>query len=129
MDDHELKYCLEFNGQEGFDVDDIEEILAVHEGEYDGDNFAWVIKLNDGRFAGIQGGCCYTGWDCSSSADSYIAKTPELAIKAMVAAVSSVAWYGFEDIEAVNKSLLSQLKDGKAETWREKKDKEFGIDD
>lgn len=30
-------------------------------------SFAWILKLKDGRFASVEGGCDYTGWDCQSS--------------------------------------------------------------
>lgn len=29
--------------------------------------FAWIVELHDGRFATVEGGHDYTGWDCRSS--------------------------------------------------------------
>jgi hypothetical protein len=29
--------------------------------------FAWIVELHDGRFACVEGGHDYTGWDCQSS--------------------------------------------------------------
>jgi hypothetical protein len=30
-------------------------------------SFAWIVELHDGRFACVEGGHDYTGWDCQSS--------------------------------------------------------------
>ena len=60
--DRDLFCCLEYSPQE-FVVDDIKEVLAVHEGMNDEDDWHWVLRLNDGRYAYLGGGCDYTGWD------------------------------------------------------------------
>ena len=67
--DWDLVACLQYNAQDGFTVADIAKVLAVVEGENDGADWRWVLRLNDGRFVFLQGGCDYTGWDCQSSAD------------------------------------------------------------
>lgn len=54
----------------GSDVDatppniaDVAEIIAAVNGENDGDEWAGIFRLNDGRFLMASGGCDYTGWD------------------------------------------------------------------
>lgn len=61
--DGDLIGCLNYNSQEGFDLPDIAEVLAVVEGEHDGASWHWILKLNNGTFAYLVGGCDYTGWD------------------------------------------------------------------
>ncbi|MDQ0494031.1 hypothetical protein [Paenibacillus brasilensis] len=53
-----------------FDREDVEEIIAMSEGENDGPNWIGVFKLQDGRYATIDAGCDYTGWDCR--ADGFV---------------------------------------------------------
>lgn len=112
--DYDLCACLEYNPQL-FTVEDVSKVLAVYEGENDGDDWRWVLRLNDGRFAFLQGWCYYTGWDCQSDANSQFADTPEAA-----------AHFALEDLP-VYESLMAQLAGGKSETWREKTDKEMGL--
>lgn len=45
-----------------FDVDDIIETIGYAEGENDGDDWVWIGRLTDGRYAGLTAGCDYTGW-------------------------------------------------------------------
>lgn len=113
--DSDLQYCLMFNPQDGFEENDIADVLAVWEGEYDGGAWRWVVVLNDGRFVFIWGSCDYTGWDCISSAYSVFESTPEQAAKN-------------EGTEEVTNALLEQIEMGKRETWREKTDKVMGVD-
>lgn len=42
---------------------DIKEMIAMHEGENDGDNWRWIFALKNGTFGAARGGCDYTGWD------------------------------------------------------------------
>jgi hypothetical protein len=64
--DYDLCDCLNYNEQP-FTIENIECVLAVHEGENDGDDWRWIIELkepvNGNQFAFLQGGCDYTGWD------------------------------------------------------------------
>lgn len=122
--DYDLSACLEYNPQ-SFDITDIEKVLAVFEGERDGRDWCWVIKVtkkcaekNGGRFVFLRGGCDFTGWDCQSSADSKFAKTAKQA--------AGFAKSEDEDGEVYN-SLVGQLKSSKSKTWRESKDEEFGV--
>lgn len=116
--DYDLMACLEYNPQEGFTIEDVERVLAVWEGENDGDDWRWVLELNDGLFAFLQGGCDYTGWDCQSDAHSHITSTPGTA----------AAFAGSKGTPVYD-SLWQQLASGKRATWRESTDAEMGIDD
>ncbi len=42
---------------------DVEEIIALVNGENDGPDWVGVFKLKDGRYLVASGGCDYTGWD------------------------------------------------------------------
>jgi hypothetical protein len=142
--DYDLCACLEYNVQPGFNADDIEKVLAVWEGQNDGDDWRWVLQLKDGRFVFLQGGCDYTGWDCQSWATSVFAETPEDAAKFALGDFETVegqfptnAGLGHmlnilsgsyaNNFNEVYQSLLVQLTEGKTKTWREQKDEEFGI--
>lgn len=71
--DWDLQSCLYYNAQDGFSADDIDCALAVIPGERDGMDWRWLLRLKSGRYAGLQGACDYTGWDCQSAAESQIA--------------------------------------------------------
>lgn len=120
--DYDLSACLIYNPQDGITEETITSVLAVWEGENDGDDWRWVVELTDGRRAYIQGGCDYTGWDCVSNADSwFIEATEDIARLA-------VEYAGYRgNGEEVAASLLRQIAEGKNETWREAKDREFGV--
>lgn len=122
--DWDLEACLEYNPQ-SFTVDDIEVVLAVWEGENDGDDWRWILQLKDGRFVFLQGGCDYTGWDCQSSAVSIFADT---AIDATIYASTGTndKRYTCEADQTVYLQLFEQIEKGdKLKTWREKMDSEF----
>lgn len=65
--DYDLYACLEFNPQPGLDIQNIDKVLAVHEGERDEEDWQWIIRLIkkvDGmKYVYLVGGCDYTGWD------------------------------------------------------------------
>lgn len=109
--DTELYYCLQYNPQD-FSLEDIDRVVAVSEGEGDGDPWQWVILLKDGRYIALEGWCDYTGWDCRSGAENTV------HMSAPGAALS------FGNKEA-RQELLLQIFEGKDQTWREKMDKEF----
>lgn len=48
------------------------EILASIEGANDEDDWHWIVRLEDGQFAYITGGCDYTGWDCQSNCEAFV---------------------------------------------------------
>ena len=43
--DYDLDACLEYNPQDEFVLDDIEKVIAVHEGERDKEDWRWVLRL------------------------------------------------------------------------------------
>jgi hypothetical protein len=67
--DDDLASCLQYNEQP-FGVDDIKQVLAVWDGEHDGDHYRWILEMKDGRYMYLNGWCDYTGWDCQSEAYS-----------------------------------------------------------
>jgi len=52
---------------ETFGREDVDEIIAMDDGEHDSKD--WIIygRLKDGRYFSARGGCDYTGWDCRAS--------------------------------------------------------------
>jgi hypothetical protein len=64
-----------------FGYDDIDEILGMSDGENDGPPWLLVLKLKDGRFAYIEAGCNYTGWDCQAGGTAHVADTLEQLIR------------------------------------------------
>jgi hypothetical protein len=45
---------------------DVVRVIAASEGKNDGPNWLIVVELADGRFAFVEAGCDYTGWDCQA---------------------------------------------------------------
>jgi len=113
--DYDLSACLEYNPQPSFTVDDIERVLAVFEGTNDETDWRWIILLKDNRFAALQGGCDYTGWDCQSWADSTIYTTVAEALS------------HFKDQKDIWNSFIIQLLSNKTLTWHERTGKELGL--
>lgn len=120
--DHDLADCLEFNPQDGFSVEDIKRVLAVWEGENDGDDWRWILVLNSGKFVFLQGGCDYTGWDCQSSANSIIVDE----IKDIISAIQNPMRFS-ENTTTVFVHLIKQLISEKDKTWHEKTGKKMGL--
>lgn len=56
-----------------FSREDVEEIIAISDGENDGQNWLGVFKLKDGRYATIDSGCDYTGWGCQEWGSAEVA--------------------------------------------------------
>jgi hypothetical protein len=54
---------------------DVAQILALVNGEHDGESWRGVFRLKDGRYLHAEGGCCYTGWDCQGGAVHIVANT------------------------------------------------------
>lgn len=48
--DYDLEACLQYNNI-GISAHEISDVLAVWEGENDGDDWRWVIKTTNERFA------------------------------------------------------------------------------
>jgi hypothetical protein len=69
-----LSPCLGYEGSlDPFTRADVAEILALSVGENDGPDWLIAVRLFDGRFAFLEGGCVYTGWDCQSSCSCVLA--------------------------------------------------------
>lgn len=66
---------------EPFDREDVAEIIAIDDGENDGENWLGVFRLKDGRFATIDAGCDYTGWGCREWGSAEVAGSLEEIIK------------------------------------------------
>ena len=60
-----------------FTRDDVSTILAIVDGEGDGDSWLVVGQLHDGRWFSLEAGCDYTGWDWQASGSSAVADTKE----------------------------------------------------
>jgi len=121
--DYDFYACLEYNPQP-FNFTDVDKVLAVIEGENDVKDWHWVVKLKDKREAYLRGGCDYTGWDCQSGA-STIFLGAETSLLAAIDALRE-DWQD-DDPQEILRTLQNQLDSHKATTWREKKDKEFGL--
>lgn len=66
-----------FNYANGFSLDDVKNIIALDEGENDGESWVIVVELNDGKFGYVDAWCDYTGWDCCAGGSSAISETFE----------------------------------------------------
>jgi hypothetical protein len=42
-------------------------LVCEQVGERDGENWIWLVTLEDGTHWRLEGGCDYTGWDCQSN--------------------------------------------------------------
>ncbi len=51
------------------------EVVVMLEGENEERPWYWVVKLADGSYAYVEGGCDYTGWDCSSDCSAWEERT------------------------------------------------------
>lgn len=64
--DYDFVACIEYNidkKSDGWDLSDVERVIAVVEGEHDGASFHWIARLTGDRYVYMTGGCDYTGWD------------------------------------------------------------------
>jgi hypothetical protein len=66
---------------EGFTREDVAEIVAIVDGENDGDDWLGVFRLADGRFAALRAGCDYTGWGCQEGGNSDVAPSLEAIVQ------------------------------------------------
>lgn len=117
---YDLAAAFEYNTAP-FPSTDIEEVLAVVEGYNDGDEWNWVVRLNEEegvpepstlRYAFISGWCDYTGWDCQSGVEVVMTHSPFIAA-------------AFADHDNFVK-LLTQIEEGeRAKTSREDFDAEW----
>lgn len=66
---------------EPFGMVDVAEVLASAEGENDGAEWMCALRLIDGRFAYIEAGCDYTGWDCQAGGQASVASSLEQLVR------------------------------------------------
>lgn len=115
--DYDLQACIDYNPQT-FTYDEVREVLANIEGEHDGADYHWILRLEGGRWAYLYGGCDYTGWDCQSWAESILAGSRDSLIRRMESEKI--------DLEVI-RTLNQQISAGRTPTWREEKDAELGV--
>lgn len=118
--DWDLMGCLDNNPQD-YTLENVAEVMAVWEGENDGDNWRWILRLDTEKFVYLIGGCDYTGWDCQSFANSTYADTAEAAARVEIAGED-------EPRTEVYDELLRQLAEGKRKTWHETQWEKFEED-
>ena len=123
--DYDLYACLKCNPQPILTFDDIARVIAVHEGMNDGEDWRWILELTNGNHAFLQGGCDYTGWDCQSSAVSTVTHSALDAAQFALHPPTQERWI-HDGSEEVYKSLIRQITEGKAQTWRDKAGEDLG---
>jgi len=52
-----------YENSPGIAIEDLKDIVLEITGENDGSSWHWIVSLNDGEFAYVEGWCDYTGWD------------------------------------------------------------------
>ena len=63
--------------EEPVSASDIVKVIAASEGENDERDWVAVVKLKDGRYAFVEAGCDYTGWDCWSQGQVWVSDSLE----------------------------------------------------
>lgn len=64
-----------------FTREDVVKIVAMAEGENEGPNWVGVFRLRGGRWASLEAGCDYTGWDCQAGGSAQVASTKAKIIR------------------------------------------------
>lgn len=59
------------------DASDLARVVASSEGENDVSTWVAVALLSDGRYAFLEAGCDYTGWDCQAGGRVWVSDTLE----------------------------------------------------
>lgn len=77
----------------GFTKADVREIVRWYEGENDAESWYAVLILSDGRYAGVEAWCDYTGWDCQAGSEVVYASTEDELISDMTANARRVLGY------------------------------------
>lgn len=54
-------------------IDDVVDVIASDDGENDGAPWVGLFLLRDGRYLFLSAGCSYSGWDCPSGGQSWVA--------------------------------------------------------
>lgn len=63
--------------------EDVRRIIAMAEGENDGDNWIGLFEMNNGTFVFLSAGCDYTGWDCRAGGRSDVYTSEYAAIQGL----------------------------------------------
>lgn len=58
-------------------VEDVATVVAASEGENDERDWVAVAELQDGRYAFVEAGCDYTGWDCQAAGRVWVSDSLE----------------------------------------------------
>jgi len=74
--------CANYNGNStGISVNDIVQVIASDEGAHDVENWLGVFRLLDGRCIFVTAWCDYTGWDCQSGGQIWVAEDLESLVQ------------------------------------------------
>lgn len=60
-----------------FTREDVEEVIALSEGENDEADWLGLFLLKDGRYAFLTAWCDYTGWDCQAGGAAWVSHSLE----------------------------------------------------
>lgn len=108
--DDDLAYLFEHFGE--VSLGEIEDVLAVWEGQNDRDSWRWIIATTDHKFLYYSAWCDYTGWGCQDGSELTIC---ESRIDALTC----------EPDIAVREDLFNQVvKGGRSEVWTDTIDME-----
>ena len=66
---------------EDYCIDDVKKIIAISNGQNDGESWIGAFQLNDGRYIFISAWCDYTGWGCQDGGNCYVASSLNKLIK------------------------------------------------
>lgn len=77
----ELASGIEYNQPQPITMDDVADVEAYWTDGNDEPEFAWLLRLGDGRYAAGSGGHDYTGWDCQSGLVLTVYATRDEAIR------------------------------------------------
>ncbi len=77
----DLRTGIEYNQPQPIKADDVAEVEVGWTDGNDEPEFAWLLRLKDGRYAAASGGHDYTGWDCQSSLEITIHDTRDEAVR------------------------------------------------
>lgn len=97
--DYDLKALFEEGHGKGIEIGDVANVLALVPGWADGLAWHWIVRLKDGKYAYITGGCDYSGWGCQDWGTVGVADSIDQAINMA------------SQEENINKPIAQQLLD------------------
>lgn len=115
--DYDFCAAVEYNNID-VDFDNVRKVLALFEGENDGDSWRWIFVTNDNRYAFMKGWCDYTGWDCQSGCNVTYFDNIKDTVRFMITEESTGGWQNEKRKDVIN-SLITQLIGNKHTTWSE----------